>query len=102
MSDKYRSSTQQRILLCLTRLAGHEVNGMTPGELARVARITPANATKDLANLAIAGLAEQMPDTGRWRLGPKIIQMALAHMQGIERAKGKLNETEQRYSRAPR
>jgi len=100
--EKYRSSSQQRILRVLIALAGHEITGLTPGDVARAAEVTPSNATRDLNNLAIAGLAEQIQSDGRWRLGPKLIQIALSHTQGMDRASGRLAEVKQRYSREPK
>lgn len=99
--EKYEVAGQQRILNVLIRLAGHEVNGLTPGEVAQAAGTRPANATRDLANLAIAGLAEQIPETKRWRLAPKLIQIALAYTAAMQRAENKLSETKQRFSRDP-
>lgn len=102
MSDeKYRSSTQQRVLQVLLALAGNEFGGVTPGELARATRSTASNMTRDLANLSLAGLAEEIPDTGRWRLGPKMVQLALAHLRHMDDIERRHNEVRQRYSRDP-
>lgn len=101
MTDRYISKSQQRILKILVFLGGHEVNGLAPGEISKSLDILPANVTHDLANLRHAGLAEQVPDTNRWRLGPRVPQIALAMLNGYNRAKSKLEEVEQRYTRDP-
>lgn len=99
--EKYRSSSQQRVLQVLLALAGNEFHGVTPGELAKATRSTASNMTRDLANLSLAGLAEEIPDTGRWRLGPKMVQLALAHLRHMDDIERRHNEVRQRYSREP-
>lgn len=97
----YESSSQQRILKVLMAMFGREVAGIAPGELAKLAEITPQEATRDLANLRIAGLAEQMADTGRWRLTARLPQKALVMLNEINRAAERIKETQQRYTRNP-
>lgn len=97
----YESSSQQRILKVLMAMFGHEVAGIAPGELAKLAEITPQEATRDLANLRIAGLAEQLADTGRWRLTARLPQKALVMLNEINRAAERIKETQQRYTRNP-
>lgn len=97
----YESSSQQRILKVLLTMFGHEVSGIAPGELAKLAEISPQEATRDLANLRIAGLAETIPETGRWRLTPRLPQKALVMLNEINRAAEKIKETQQRYTRNP-
>lgn len=100
--EAYRSTSQQRILRVLQALAGNEFAGVTPGELARAAKCTASNITRDLANLQLAGMAEEIPGTGRWRLGPKVVQLALAHMRHLDDIERRHSEVRQRYSRDPR
>ena len=84
-------------------LAGHEVDGLRPGQIATAAGVSPATVTRDLKTLADEGLVELVPGLAdRWRLGPKVIQIALAHLQGIDRATERVVEVKQRYSREPR
>lgn len=101
MSNRYISKSQQRILRILVFLGGHEVRGLAPGEIARSLQILPANVTHDLANLREAGLAEPLPDTNRWRLTPRLPQIALAMLNRISSAKHRIQEVEQRYTRDP-
>lgn len=101
MSEKYESSCQQRILRVLLTLFGHELRGLAPGEVAKLAEITPQDATRDLANLRIAGLAEVMPETNRWRLTTALPQKALVMVAELEKAKRKLDEITNRYTRNP-
>lgn len=96
----YTSEAQQRVLQVLLLLAGNEFDGVTPTELARAAGTTPPNITRDLYNLGKAGLAERL-ETGRWRLGPKLIQIALAFSTHVGRKSEQLAELVQRYTRLP-
>jgi len=99
--DKYKSESQQRIIKVMFILAGHEINGLAPGEIAKALSETPSKITRALANLKIAGVAEQLLETERWRLTPKLVQVAIAHMNALDKAESKLNEVRNRFSRTP-
>lgn len=99
MNEKYKSNAQQRILKILVLLGGHEMNGLSPGDIGKTLNISPANVTHDLSNLRIAGLAEQIEGIGTWRLTPRVPQIAIAMLNGISRTKSKLDEVENRYTR---
>lgn len=97
--SRYINQAQQRILRLTLALAGNEFAGLTPAELARSVGCSASAVTRDLANLREAGLAERMEDTGRWRLGPKLIQVALAFVSCRTRAKVRIDELDNRYDR---
>lgn len=97
---QYANEGQQRILALLQALAGHEITGLLPGEIARLQGCSASLVTRDLANLQIAGYAEQLPETGRWRLAPELVQIALKHMAALDRAQTRLDETRSRFSRS--
>ena len=99
--ERYRSNAQQRILRIAVYLGGHEINGLAPGEIAKGLDISAANTTHDLANLRLAGLAEQIPDTNRWRLSQRIPQIAMAMLDGLGRAEKKVAEVRNRFTRRP-
>lgn len=98
MSD-YINNAQQRLLRTILLLAGNELSGLAPSDLAKSLDVHPSNVTRDLANLKEAGLAEQLPDTGRWRLGPKIVQVAVDFQLNLERSQSRVDEIRQRYTR---
>lgn len=99
MSD-YTNDGQQRILRLVKLLAGNEITGMAPSDIARQQECSASVVTRDLANLREAGFAEQVPDSGgRWRLAPTVVQIAVAHMTALERAETRLTEVRNRYSR---
>jgi len=101
VTDRYINAAQQRILQMLQRLAGHEIEGIAPSELATALRTNASNVTRDLANLKEAGLAEKL-ETERWRLTPRIVQISLAASTAFARAQDRLDEAKQRFSTEPR
>lgn len=98
MAD-YTCASQQRILRVLLALGGHEVNGLSPAEIAHGLGISQPNTIRDLENLRIAGIAERIADSGRWRLSPRIPQIAVAMLSHIDRAQRRVDEVRQRYTR---
>lgn len=95
----YTNDGQQRILRLLNVLAGHEVNGLTPSQIAQEQGCSASLVTRDLANLKTAGYAEQVPDTGMWRLAPPLVQISIKHATALARAQSRLDEVQQRFSR---
>jgi len=101
VSDRYLHEGQQRILKVILALAGRELSGLAPGEIAKGLDITPSCVTRDLANLQAAGFAEPIAETGRWRLGPKLVQIAVSFAQELNNRRSQLDEILQRYTRTP-
>lgn len=95
------NNAQQRICDVLVLLAGNELEGLAQSALAKAVKSSDSRMFNDLRNLAHAGLVEQL-ENGKWRLGPRIVQIALAHQTGLARIKARVDEIDQRYSRAPR
>lgn len=98
-NDKYINVAQQRALRTLLILAEHDLDGLTPGEIARQIDTLPSNTTRDLANLRLAGLAEML-DNGRWRITPRVAQLAQSLQRNLDKARKRLADTQRRYSRA--
>lgn len=99
-ADKYISEAQQRILGLIQTLAGREIEGLTPGEIAKANNCSPSQVTRDLANLRHFGWAEQIQPTGRWRLGPDIVRIAARHMAALDRAERRVSEIRSRFGSA--
>jgi DNA-binding IclR family transcriptional regulator len=98
MSDTaYINAAQQRVLKTLMLLAGHEVMGLAPGEIAKAIRTNPSNVTRDLANLREAGLAEPL-DSGAWRVTPRMGQLALRILNALGEARKRVDEVAQRFT----
>lgn len=100
MSD-YRNAAQERGYDVLLALAGREFTGLAPGEIAHGLQVSASSVTRDLRVLQAKGLAEQITATGRWRLGPKLVQIGLAYAHAAEREARNLHDITQRYSRTP-
>lgn len=104
---QYTCAAQQRLLMVMMALAGHEVDGVSLMEithaLAQRAGKSPGsqknNVFRDLHNLREAGLAEQLPDSDLWRLAPRVVQISLSYQRYLDRAAARLDETRQRYGR---
>lgn len=102
MSDgKYTNDGQQRILRVLLALFSDVVNGVQPAVLAREVGTSAPNITRDLDNLATAGLARRMEDTGAWCLTPRLPQQAIKVWTAIDRAEQQLQQARQRFTRNP-
>jgi DNA-binding IclR family transcriptional regulator len=99
MSATYKCASQQRILKVLMCLFGHEIEGLTPGQVAQLAGITPANATRDLWNLEEAGLAERLPGGDKVRISPQLGSKALAVLHTFDRAQRSLTDLTNRYTK---
>lgn len=100
-AGKYTSHAQQRVLRVLLALFGDVVGGMQPSQIAAAAGCTPPQITRTLDNLATAGLAERIEDTGAWRLTPRLPQQAIKVWQAIDRAQRELDQARQRFTRDP-
>ena len=98
-NDKYINAAQQRALRTLLILAEHDLDGLTPGEIARQLDTLPSNTTRDLANLRLAGLAEMLA-SGRWRITPRVAELAQTLQRNLDKARQRLDDTQRRYSRA--
>lgn len=99
MNERYRNEAQQRLCKLIVLLAGNEFNGVAPSDLAKALNTHPSNITRDLANLQEAGFADRIGETDRWRLGPKVVQVAVSFWTQLEQAKARVDELQQRYTR---
>lgn len=99
--DAAKGGAQERGYRVLMLLAGHEFEGMAPGEIAKALDTSPANISRDLRVLQRVGLAEYLETIGRWRLGPKVVQIALAFQLAVNAQRTRLDEVTNRYSRTP-
>lgn len=99
--ERYRSASKQRLLKTLKVLAGREVHGLSPSQIARAVGTGESNTTSDLAQLYLAELAEpfELDGVTRWRLAPFLIQAGLAMLDGADRAQARLDDLRSRYTR---
>lgn len=97
--DKYISESQQRLLGLIRTLSGHEMEGLAPSQIAAANACTPSQVTRDMANLQHFGWGEKIQATGRYRLGPEIVQLSANHAKAMHRAQSRLDEIANRFSR---
>lgn len=100
----YTCEAQQRLMRVMGALAGHEFDGLSLTEITNALETRTGKSQKnsifrDLHNLKEAGYAEQLPDSERWRLSARFMQIALAYQRHIERVALRLDEVRQRYGR---
>ena len=98
---KYTNAAQQRIVKLVLALFGDVVHGYAPAALAKAVGCSPSAMTRDLDNLASAGLVERDESTGLWRLTPRLPQQAIKVWTAIDSAERRLEESRNRFSRNP-
>lgn len=96
----YNCASQQRILKVMLVLFGHELQGLSPSDVAKACGISGANATRDISNLVSAGLAERLPDSDRIRISPMLARKCVATLQAFDRAQSELSTLAARYGAA--
>lgn len=96
--EKYPApAVVSRVCRLLVVLAGNTVNGLATGELAKALGISESNITRTVAHLINEGFVEEAAIADRWRLGPKLVQIARAYEADIARRQGELDQIKQRY-----
>lgn len=96
----YTNATQQRLLQLVDLLAGHELQGLLPGEIAKALAVGASTVTRDLDNLRTAGWAELTPKGDRWRLSPHVIQHSLRYATALDAGRQQWRDVQQRYGQA--
>ena len=79
-------------------LAGHEVLGLAPGEIATGLGVPPSWCSRNLPALATTGFVEQVAGTNRWRLGVAFVRIAFTVSTNLNNARAQLDETARCYS----
>ena len=101
MSEKtYPLAAHSRKVCELVRLlAGHEVLGLAPGEIAKALDVGPSWVSVNLPALAgETGFVERVEGTNRWRLGVPLVRIAFTVSANLNAAKRQLDEISQRYA----
>lgn len=77
INEAYLSEQIQRTLRVINIMAGNEVHGISPGEIAKIADTSSSNITRILANLQKQNYAEPLPwDNSRFRLAAGLVQIS--------------------------
>ena len=78
-------------------LAGHELLGLAPNEIAAGLNVAPSWVSKNLPALSSTGFVERVEGTNRWRLGVAFVRISVTVVTNMSAAKRRLEETSQRY-----
>lgn len=97
-TTSYTNAAQQRLLQLIDLLAGHELAGLAPGEIAKALAVGASTVTRDLDNLRTAGWAEITPKGDRWRLAPHVVRISLRHAAALRTAEQQLQDVMRRFS----
>lgn len=98
MNEKTASGPMRKLCDLFLLLAGHEVHGLAPGEIAKGLKVPPSWVSVNLPAIATLGFVERVPDTNRWRLGVKFVRISTTVATNLSRARQQLDEVAQRYS----
>ena len=98
MSAPQLSEPIRKVCDLFRLLAGHEVLGLAPGEIATGLGVPPSWVSRNLPALAATGYVEQVEGTNRWRLGVAFVRIATTVAASLNAARKKLDETAHRYS----
>ena len=79
-------------------LSGHELLGMTPGEIAKGLGVSPSWVSLNLPALATTGFVELVQGTNRWRLGVPFVRIATTVATNLNAARRQLDDIGARYS----
>lgn len=98
MSAPQLSEPIRKVCELFRLLAGHEVLGLAPGEIAAGLGVPPSWVSRNLPALAATGYVEQVAGANRWRLGVAFVRIAFTVSTGLNAARQQLEETARRYS----
>ena len=91
MSDDYKLPEPVRKTCELfTLLAGNEVLGLAPGEIAAGLDVPASWVSKNLPALAMTGFVERVDGANRWRLGVAFVRVATTVSNNLAAAKRRL------------
>ena len=80
-------------------LAGHEVLGLAPGEIAKGLGVPPSWVSQNLPALeAETGFVERVEGTNRWRLGVPLVRIATTVATQLNAEEERIAATRKRYA----
>lgn len=83
-------------------LQGQSFDGLRLAQLCTALGTTTSSTLRDLQALEALGITERIPGRDeRWRLSPRLVQIAIAHQNELARLNARVSEFEQRYTRTP-
>lgn len=98
-AEKKLPSTARNVCELFRLLAGHEILGLAPGEIAKGLDVQAAWVSNTLPALAAeTGFVELVPGTNRWRLGVPFVRIATTVAAALNDARRRLDDVSARYS----
>lgn len=79
-------------------LAGEELMGLAPGEIAKGIGVAPSWVSQTLPALAETGFVERVEGTNRWRLGMVFVRIANTVSINLASTQRRLDEVRRRYA----
>lgn len=80
-------------------LAGHELLGLAPGEIAKGIDVSPSWVSVNLPAIAAeTGFIERVEGANRWRLGVPFVRISVTVASNLSQSQRRLDEITQRYS----
>jgi DNA-binding IclR family transcriptional regulator len=80
-------------------LAGHELLGLAPGEIAKGLNVAPSWVSNNLPALAAeTGFIERVDGANRWRLGVPFVRISVTVATNMGKARSRLDEITARYA----
>lgn len=99
-TKRQAQAPMRRALKLLYALQGHTVSGLRLKQVAELMGESACTTLRDLSIMAEEGAVERIPGfEDCWRLTPKIVQLAIAHYEEVQRAQRRIDEINQRYTR---
>lgn len=98
MSTKPLAGPIQKTCDLFRLLCGHELLGLTPGEIAQGMKVSPSWVSINLPAMTSTGFIEQVPGTNRWRLGVAFVRISVTVATNLNQNKRNLDDLSDRYS----
>ena len=95
----YHNGSQQRALQVLLVLFGHEIDGLSPSQIAKAVQASPSAITRDIHNLIEAGVAERLPHNDNVRISPLMGRKAMQVLATLDTAQRRVDEVRNRFTR---
>lgn len=96
------SVTVAHAFALIEALSGQSFEGLRNSQIAETTGQSASTTLRRLQDLEALGLVERIQGRDeRWRLAPKIVQIAIHHQNELAQLTRRTGEFEQRYSRQP-
>jgi len=100
MKGNYISDQTQRTLRVIRVMAGNEVHGISPSEIAKHAKVSGSSVTRILDNLEAQQFVEPLPSNNkRYRLSAFFVQLSNTVSLNLTQAQQQLQQDQHNYSR---